>query len=206
MISEELRDASVLTICGGSGLDEDFPTAAGARVLSTDISPGAARGASLQSTRFDLRFEVAVADAQALPFPDRSFDFAYVHDGLDHLERPLAGVAEARVANRGVCITEPARAVLTRLAVRTGIATNREEAGNAVARLPERGLRNALAATSLGAPGASRYLMYYRHEPGIPARALSGAISGAAARVAFRFVNAIVGRAANKLTAQAVRR
>ncbi len=206
MVSEELSGASVLTICGGSGLDAEFLTAAGARVLCTDISRGAARRASVRSARFDVGFEVAVADAEALPFPDRSFDFVYVHDGLHHLERPLRGVAEmARVANRGVCITEPARAVLTRLAVRIGISTNQEEAGNAVERLTEPELRQLLGAAGFGAQRASRYLMYYRHEPGLPARALSATIPAAAARVAFRAVNAVAGRAGNKLTVQAVR-
>jgi ubiquinone/menaquinone biosynthesis C-methylase UbiE len=206
MVSDELSGASVLTICGGSGLDAEFLAAAGARVLCTDISPGAARRASVRSARFGVGFEVAVADAEALPFPDQSFDFVYVHDGLHHLERPLRGVAEmARVAQRGVCITEPARAVLTRLAVRVGISTNQEEAGNTVERLTEPELRQILAAAGFGAQRASRYLMYYRHEPGLPARALSATIPGAAARVAFRAVNAVAGRAGNKLTVQAVR-
>jgi hypothetical protein len=47
--------------------------------------------------------------------------------------------------------------------------------------------------------------MYYRHEPGLPTRALSAAIPGAAARVGFRAVNAVAGRIGNKLTVQAVR-
>jgi ubiquinone/menaquinone biosynthesis C-methylase UbiE len=206
MVSDELSGASVLTICGGSGLDAEFLAAAGARVLCTDISPGAARRAAVRSARFAVGFEVAVADAEALPFPDRSFEFVYVHDGLHHMERPFRGVAEmARVAKRGVCITEPARAVLTRLAVRMGIATNREEAGNAVERLREPELRQVLASAGFAAQRASRYLMYYRHEPGLPTRALSAAIPSAAARVAFRAVNAVVGRAGNKLTVQAVR-
>jgi ubiquinone/menaquinone biosynthesis C-methylase UbiE len=206
MVSKELSGASVLTICGGSGLDAEFLAAAGARVLCTDISPGAAFRASARSARFGLGFEVAVADAEALPLADRSFDFVYVHDGLHHLERPLRGVAEmARVADRGVCITEPARAFLTRVAVRLGIATNEEEAGNAVKRLTEPELRRALAAAGFATQSASRYLMYYGHEPGLPARAFSARIPGAAARVAFRGLNAVAGRAGNKLTIQAVR-
>jgi ubiquinone/menaquinone biosynthesis C-methylase UbiE len=206
MVSEELSGASVLTICGGSGLDAEFLSAAGARVLCTDISPGAARRAAVRSVRFGVEFEVAVADAEALPFPDRSFEFVYVHDGLHHLERPFRGVEEmARVAKRGVCITEPARAALTRVAVRLGISTNEEDAGNAVERLTEPELRRVLAAAGFRAQEASRYLMYYRHEPGLPARALSGAITGAAARVAFCAINAAFGRVGNKLTIQAVR-
>ena len=98
-----------------------------------------------------------------------SFDLVYVHDGLHHLEHPEAGLAEmARVARRAVSITEPARAALTRAAVRGGLALEREDAGNRVARLdPCRGgrvlaraglrrsgrgaLRDALSAPSWGA-------------------------------------------------------
>ena len=205
-VSGELSGASVLTICGGSGLDAEFLATAGARVLCTDISPGAVRRAAVRSARFDAGFEVAVADAEALPFPDRAFDFVYVHDGLHHLERPVRGVAEmARVAKRGVCITEPARASLTRLAVRIGISTDQEEAGNVVERVTGPELRRVLAAAGFRAQRASRYLMYYRHEPGLPARALSAPIPGAAARAVFRAVNAVGGRVGNKLTIQAVR-
>jgi ubiquinone/menaquinone biosynthesis C-methylase UbiE len=151
-------------------------------------------------------FEVAVADAEALPFPDRSFDFVYVHDGLHHLERPLRGVAEmARVAGRGVCITEPARAAVTRLAVRIGISTNQEESGNSVERLTASELCEGLAAAGFGVQRSSRYLMYYRHEPGLPTRALSSTTASAVARVAFQVVNAVAGWAGNKLTVQAVR-
>jgi ubiquinone/menaquinone biosynthesis C-methylase UbiE len=206
MVSDELPGASVLTICGGSGLDAEFLVAAGARVVCTDISPGAAQRAAVRSARFGVGFEVAVADAEALAFPDQSFDFVYVHDGLHHLERPLRGVAEmARVAKRGVCITEPARAVLTRVAVRIGVSTNREEAGNTVERITEREVRRVLTAAGFRAQKAARYLMYYRHEPGFPTRALSATIPWAAARVSLRAINAVAGRAGNKLTIQAVR-
>jgi ubiquinone/menaquinone biosynthesis C-methylase UbiE len=44
-----------------------------------------------------------VADAERLPFPDRSIDVVYVHDGLHHLARPEAGLAEmTRVARLAV--------------------------------------------------------------------------------------------------------
>jgi ubiquinone/menaquinone biosynthesis C-methylase UbiE len=205
-VSADLEGASVLTICGGSGLDAEFMASAGADVLCTDISLGAARRAAMRAARFGIRYEVAVADAEALPFPDRSFDFVYVHDGLHHLERPLHGVAEmARVAQRGVCITEPARAALTRLAILAGVATNAEEAGNSVNRINEREVRNVLDASGFNAQIASRYLMYYGHEPGLATRVLSRGIAAATTRAALRVINALAGRAGNKLTIQAVR-
>jgi ubiquinone/menaquinone biosynthesis C-methylase UbiE len=205
-VSKELDGASVLTVCGGSGLDAEFLTATGARVLCTDISAGAAKRAAARATRFGLDFEVAVADAEALPFPDNTFDFAYVHDGLHHLEWPLKGVAEmARVSKRGVCITEPARAAITRLSVRFGVSTDEEDAGNTVARISAREVREVLTAAGFRAEATARYLMYYGHEPGLPSRVLSRPVSTAIAKTAFRAGNALLGRLGNKLTIQAVR-
>jgi ubiquinone/menaquinone biosynthesis C-methylase UbiE len=205
-VSGELKGASVLSICGGSGLDAEFLAHAGADVLCTDISAGAAKRAAARSSRFRIGFEVAVADAEALPFRDCSFDFVYVHDGLHHLERPLRGVAEmARVATRGVCITEPAQAAVTRLSVRLGISTDEEESGNAVKRIDARSVRDVLAAAGFGTQSTSRYLMYYGHEPGLPARLLSKSLPKATAKAAFHAINLVAGRTGNKLAIQAVR-
>jgi ubiquinone/menaquinone biosynthesis C-methylase UbiE len=205
-VSAELKGASVLSICGGSGLDAEFLADAGADVLCTDISVGAVRRAAARSSRFGIYFEVAVADAEALPFSDCSFDFVYVHDGLHHLERPMRGVAEmARVAKRGVCITEPARAAITRLSVRLGVSTDEEEAGNAVKRLDVRKVRELLTAAGFATQSASRYLMYYGHEPGLPTRFLSQPLPGATAKAVFRVINTVGGRTGNKLAIQAVR-
>src|SRR5439155_661416 len=72
----------------------------------------------------------------SLKSPGRTVPLVYVHAGLHHLEEPGAGLAEmARVAARAVSVTEPARAAVTALAVRLGLALAREEAGNRVARL-----------------------------------------------------------------------
>jgi ubiquinone/menaquinone biosynthesis C-methylase UbiE len=206
LVHAELKGASVLSICGGSGLDAEFLSEAGATVLCTDISAGAVKRAAARSSRFAIDFEVAVADAEALPFKDDSFEFVYVHDGLHHLERPLLGVAEmARVARRGVCITEPAQAAITRLSVRAGISTNEEEAGNAVKRIDVRKVRDVLTAAGFSQQNASRYLMYYGHDPGLPAQVLSQPLAGTAARGAWRAINAVAGRIGNKLAIQAVR-
>ncbi len=206
-ISDDLQGASVLTICGGSGLDAEFIATSGASVLCTDISIGAAKRAATRAARFGVQYEVAVADAEALPFPDRSFDFVYVHDGLHHLEQPIRGVAEmARVARQGICITEPARAAMTRISVLAGVSTDAEDAGNAVRRLREGDVRDALEAAGFSAKLARRYLMYYRHEPGLATRVLSPRYASAAGRAAFRLANALGGRVGNKLTIQAVRR
>ena len=127
---------TALTVCGGSGMDAEFLVAAGASVISSDLSLGAAERVRQRTNRHATGVMPVVADVEHLPFADRSVDLVYVHDGLHHLEDPLAGVAEmARVARRAVCINEPARALATSIGIHLGLALDREEAGNRVARL-----------------------------------------------------------------------
>ncbi len=147
-----------------------------------------------------------VADAEHLPFRDRSVDLAYVHDGLHHLEEPAAALAEmARVAARGVSINEPARAALTAGAVRLGLAQEREEAGNRVARLAPRELAAELERHGFHVVQAERYGMFYRHEPGPLARVLSRRGAFALTTAALLAANGLAGALGNKLTVQAVR-
>lgn len=196
----------VLSVCAGSGMDAEFLARVGARVVAADLSPGAARRARERGKRHGIPFDVIVADVEHLPFPDRSIDVVYVHDGLHHLERPLDGLAEmARVARRAVCVTEPARAAVTGLAIRLGLALEREEAGNRVARLTLDDVCTTLAADGFRLVVAERYGMYYRHEPGRVVRLLSHQPLLGVAQGVFRLANAIAGPLGNKLTVQAVR-
>jgi ubiquinone/menaquinone biosynthesis C-methylase UbiE/uncharacterized protein YbaR (Trm112 family) len=202
----DLRTITVLTVCSGSGMDAEFLVRGGARVISSDISLGAARRTRERAQRQGLKLDVVVADAERLPFPDRSIDVVYVHDGLHHLERPLDGLAEmARVARHGVCVTEPARAALTWLAVRVGLALEHEEAGNRVARLTIDEVSATLSDLGFRIVAAERYGMYYRHEPGRAVRVLSHQPLLGLAQISFRVANALAGRLGNKLTVQAVR-
>src|SRR5205085_1593857 len=73
-----LRGATILVVCGGSGLDAEFLAESGARILATDVSLGALARASQRARRYGFELEVACADAECLPFPDSSFDFVYV--------------------------------------------------------------------------------------------------------------------------------
>jgi SAM-dependent methyltransferase len=200
-----LRGATALTVCGGSGMDAEFLARAGARVISTDISLGAACRARERGRRHGFSLDVILADAERLPFPDRSIDVVYVHDGLHHLERPLDGLAEmARVARHAVCVTEPARAAATRLAVRLGLALDREDAGNRVARLGLEEVTEALSARGFRVVRAERYAMYYQHEPGLAAQLLSTPGVFAVVRGAFRLMNRLFGASGNKLVVMAV--
>jgi len=201
-----LPGATALTVCGGSGMDGEFLARAGARVIVSDLSLGAAQRAQQRAGRYRLPILAIVADVERLPFADRAVDLVYVHDGLHHIEQPHTGLAEmARVANRAVSITEPAQAVATQLAVRAGWATNVEEAGNRVARLTIQETANALRGHGLHVTHVERYAMYYRHQPGAIAQRLSHPALFPLARATWLAGNGVIGRIGNKLTIQAVR-
>ena len=200
------RGSTVLTVCGGSGLDAEFLARHGFRVVSTDISLAAARRVRERARRFDVDITAVVADVESLPFADRSFDLVYVHDGLHHLEEPAVGLLEmARVAARGVSVNEPARAALTAAAVRLGLALEREEAGNRVARLTTSDVAELLDENGFRTVTATRFAMYYRHVPGRAMRALSHGPALWAAKGAVIGFNRLLGRLGNKLSVQAVR-
>jgi uncharacterized protein YbaR (Trm112 family) len=195
-----------LTVCGGSGLDADLLAQCGPQVICSDLSLGASRRAQERARRYGLRITPVVADVEQLPFRDRSVPLVYVHDGLHHLERPFRGLAEmARVAERALSITEPAQAVITGLAVKLGIAFEREEAGNVVGRLDLEEVTRHLKAWGFEIVDASRYAMFYRHEPGPIIRWLSGPVALPFAKAALRTMNVVAGGYGNKLTVKAVR-
>lgn len=205
-IAPRMVGASALTVCGGSGMDAELLARAGARVVASDISLGAARRTRERARRYGLDITPVVADVERLPFADSCFDVVLVHDGLHHLERPQVGLAEmARVARRWVSVTEPARAVGTWIAVRAGVALEREEAGNRVARLTSAEVIEVLRAAGFRPVVAERYAMYYRHEPGSVFRALSRRGIFPFVRAGWRVVNAMIGRAGNKLVVIAER-
>jgi ubiquinone/menaquinone biosynthesis C-methylase UbiE/uncharacterized protein YbaR (Trm112 family) len=201
-----VRGGTALVVCGGSGMEAEFLARAGAEVVSSDISLGAARRVCERASRYGFAVSAVVADAEALPFRDRSFDLVYVHDGLHHLERPLAAIAEmARVADRAVSITEPASAAITAAAVRVGLARSREEAGNEVKRLTIDEVATALAAADFRVVEAARYAMYYRHRPGAVSKLASKPMVFPAVKTTLRRGGAALGRFGNKLAVQAVR-
>jgi ubiquinone/menaquinone biosynthesis C-methylase UbiE/uncharacterized protein YbaR (Trm112 family) len=201
-----LPGSTVLTICGGSGIDAEFLARKGARVILSDIAVGVVLQARERARRFGLDLDLLVADAEALPFADASVDIVYVHDGLHHLERPALGLAEMmRVARRAVAISEPARAFATSAAVRLGLAEEREEAGNPVRRLTLDEITSELTAHGFRPVRPHRYAMYYRHWPGRAVRLLSNPVLLPLAKTAFDAVNRVVGRYGNKLAVQAVR-
>jgi ubiquinone/menaquinone biosynthesis C-methylase UbiE len=201
-----LPGASALAVCGGSGLDAELLSRAGATVVTADISPGAARRALERASRHGFPIVSVVGDAEALPFADRSVDVVYVHDGLHHVERPLRAVAEmARVAKVAVSVNEPARALATEAAALAGLALRREEAGNPVRRLTVDEVARSLRAAGFRVVRARRYAMLYRHEAGSVSRLLSRRRLRPLAAGALSALDPIGARIGNKLTVQAVR-
>jgi SAM-dependent methyltransferase len=200
----DVAGATVIDACCGSGMDAEMLERAGARVLAVDISEGCARRAQERARRHGLTYAVVVGDVERLPVRARAAEIAFVHDGLHHLSDPMSGVRElARVASRGVSINEPAEALGTRIAVRLGLSIDYEGAGNRVARLRGDDVARELARAGFEAT-TSRYLAYYRHEPGAFMRAASRPIAREAYRVALAAANASIGRWGNKLQVTAV--
>ncbi|HET6615787.1 MAG TPA: methyltransferase domain-containing protein, partial [Dehalococcoidia bacterium] len=200
----DVDGATVVDACCGSGMDAEMLERAGARVLAIDISEGCARRARERARRHGLAYGVVVGDVERLPVKARGADVSFVHDGLHHLADPMTGVRElARVARRGVSINEPSEAFGTRIAVRLGLSIDYEGAGNRVARLRADEVAGELARDGFDAT-ASRYLAYYRHEPGAFMRAASRPVARAAYRAAMGAANAGIGRWGNKLQVTAV--
>lgn len=201
-----LAGSSALTVCGGSGMDAEYLSRTGAIVITSDLSLGAATRAKIRAELYGLQIQSIVADVEHLPFTDQSVDVVAVHDGLHHLDDPYAGLSEmARVARRWVIVTEPARAALTQLAVRMGLALDREDAGNRVARMDPAEVRRYLEARGFVIVRAERYAMYYPHHPGAVFRFLSQPLVYPFVRAATRAADLLLGRIGNKMVVVAER-
>ncbi len=201
-----LVGATTLTVCGGSGMDAEFLANVGARVIASDLSLEAARRTRERARRHGVAIKPIVADVERLPFADRSIDVVFVHDGLHHLENPVKGLREmARVARVAVSVNEPAHAAVTRAAIRLGLASHHEEAGNFIGRLRLDDIVSELRRAGFEIVGAERYAMYYRHAPGGVSRMLSVPAVRHAAMAGILLFNAVAGSIGNKLTVQAMR-
>jgi SAM-dependent methyltransferase len=202
----ELRGLTVLEVCCGSGMISEALARQGARVTGVDLSHAAVARACERARRFDFAARFFVADAERLPFADAHFDVVAVHDGLHHLDDPARAVREmARVARVGVLILEPARAALTRVAVRLRLASDVEEAGNVVQRLVPREVAACLREQGFAHVGWRRTLMYYPHRPSRAWHWFDQRGRFALVRILFGGANRIVGRWGNKLALGAMR-
>ncbi len=200
-----LAGATVLTVCGGSGMDAEFLARAGAQVIASDISVGAAKRVRERARRHGVAIVPIVADVERLPFSDKSVDVVYVHDGLHHLDDPARGLSEMlRVAVGAISVSEPVQAGITQLAVRVRLAQAVEQAGNRVERVDLADLAEILRAGGFRVLGSERYGMFYRHRPGPAARLLSRRRLLPIAARALGVLNEAAGHLGNKGTIQAV--
>jgi len=95
------------------------------RAVCTDISPGMLSALAANAERLGLDVETAASDAEALPFPDESFDLVLGHAVLHHL--PDLGAAFREI-----------RRVL-RPGGRLAFAGEPSRTGDRIARVPKRG-------------------------------------------------------------------
>ncbi len=200
-LSRPLRGSRVLVICCGSGMDAEYVVRAGASVVAMDISDGCLERARTRGERYGISYDLVRGDAENLPFADGSFDYGFVHDGLHHLPEPERAIAElARIARRGIMVTEPADAAISKLLIRVGIMKPYEEAGNYVLRFRPDRLASLCRSLGFDRVASSRYLLKYGHPPAAWWRGLDGEVPYQAARAAFGlFGVALFGRWGNKL-------
>ena len=201
LLGQPLKGKKVLVVCCGSGMDADYAARCGAQVVALDISTGCLDRARIRAGRYGVDYTLVRGDAENLPFPDCSFDYAFVHDGLHHLPEPERAIKEmARVAQEGILITEPADANLTRLLIRTRVMKPYEDAGNYVVRFNAQRLELLCRDLGFDRISSSRYLMKYGHPPGKWWRRFDTQALFQTTRGAFwLFGVALLGRWGNKL-------
>jgi ubiquinone/menaquinone biosynthesis C-methylase UbiE len=85
------RGERVLEIGCGTGCDLLQFAKHGAEAVGIDITPAHLK---LAAERINRMARLVRADATALPFRDKSFDYVYSHGVLHHLEKPREAVKE----------------------------------------------------------------------------------------------------------------
>lgn len=88
------RGSAVLDVGCGAGVEVVRFARGGAAVIGVDLSEQAARLTRDNLSQQALSAGVAVADGEALPFPDGSFDFVYAHGVVQYAADDRAVVAE----------------------------------------------------------------------------------------------------------------
>ena len=160
---EPLASTDALCVCGGSGMDAEWLAHLGIRPTILDVSPDALARARIRAARHGFEIKLVRGDAARLPFSDRCFGMALVHDGLHHLHDPYRALDEmARVARHELVVMEPAHATLTRLAAALGLAAAVEPAGNVVRRISAARCRARIQTCGWRHVRSARDLVYYQ--------------------------------------------
>ena len=189
-----------LCVCGGSGMDAEWLARLGIHPTVLDLSPDALARARERARRHGFEVRLVRGDAACLPFRDRSFGMALVHDGLHHLDVPDRALDEmARVACHELVVMEPARAALTRRAVALGLAADVEPAGNVVRRLDASSARARFRASGWRHVCWARDLVYYQPWTFALYRLANRTPAFAVFAVLYRVLNLAVGRWGNSL-------
>jgi ubiquinone/menaquinone biosynthesis C-methylase UbiE len=140
-IGVPLAGKSILCVCGGDGEEADYLQKSGADVTLIDLSPAGIAAAKIRNPAV----KSLCMDAEHLAFPDRSFDWAIVREGLHHLARPLKGLYEMeRVSREGFVILEGQDSIIVRLLARIGLADNWDPSGGYVYRFGRREIHKVL--------------------------------------------------------------
>jgi ubiquinone/menaquinone biosynthesis C-methylase UbiE len=90
------RGKAVLDVGCGAGVDAARFARAGARVTAVDLAPAAVDLARQNFAQQGLPVEAMVANGEALPFPDASFDYVFAHGVVQYTSNPQALVNECR--------------------------------------------------------------------------------------------------------------
>lgn len=121
----EIRNWSVLVVCGGVGGEAMFFIKAGFNnVTLSDFSEN-----SLKIAQESIpKIKTLLLNAENINLTNNSYDLVIVQDGLHHLPRPALGFTEMlRVAKRAIIVIEPYESLIGNL-----IGTTWEVQGSAV--------------------------------------------------------------------------
>jgi len=111
------QDDRVLELAAGSGMHTQILLQAGAHVTATDISSESLRLLE-QRIRADGALTTQIADMEALPFPDGSFDVVTCAGGLSYGEPAIVDAEIRRVLRPGgalICVDSLNHSLIYRL-------------------------------------------------------------------------------------------
>lgn len=97
-LADRVAGRKVLDYCSGNGIHSLWLAEHGAEVHGVDISPVSVMNATREAERRGLaNAHFHVMDAEAMDFPDNTFDYAVINGVLHHLELQAAYAELARV-------------------------------------------------------------------------------------------------------------
>jgi SAM-dependent methyltransferase len=91
---DDARDLDVLEIGVGLGADHQRFAVAGARLSGIDLTERAVQHTRRRFAMFGLESDIQIADAEALPFKDGSFDWVYSWGVLHHSPDTAKAISE----------------------------------------------------------------------------------------------------------------